>query len=103
MVFIYCYTLFKNSINMYKVEKTKTGYKVNVKKDAYNYHFWNEYGHTRMSYNFQKNEVLIPETGQVWDNSKMEWFNLFLGKVAQIEIEREEVCDTHKTIFFNCV
>jgi len=26
-----------------------------------------------------------------------------LGKVAQIEIEREEVCDTHKTIFFNCV
>ena len=88
---------------MYKVEKTNTGYKVDVKKDAYNYSFWNEYGHKRMNYNYQKNEIRISETGQLIDLPKSEWFNLFLDKEAQIEIEREEVFDTHKTLFFNCV
>ena len=66
--------------NMYKVEKTNTGYKVDVKKDAYNYSFWNEHGHTRMNYNYQKNEIRIPETGQLVDLPKSEWFNLFLNK-----------------------
>lgn len=90
-------------MELYKVEKTKNGFKVNIKHGAFNYNFWNEYGHTRMSYNYEKNEVLIPETGQIWDNSKMEWFNLFLDKECKINIDKEEEFTTHKTLYFNCL
>lgn len=85
---------------MYKVETYKDHYKVNIKPDAYNYNFWNENGHTRMSYNYNKNEITNPRTGQVIDLPEMEWFNLFLHKIVNVKIINEEIFNNHKTIYF---